>query len=447
MDMYLNSNDADLKKLTLSAGNTVNNCTFDLYAYKIGSSEVYVMSYATGNGGVAAVEYHLKGEGLAPYDNAIHTNSVISGHFQGSVNVAGSIYSRGTLDMGANIKIVNNYQTGHHPLVPGDTLYDILIQETDLDTKVRVKGGDLLFGSASTQVGYAGSGNTVAGIYVDGTSEAVPGVNAWSDEYTSEVPDLPMPSILDGLNDHHGASTISACIASEGYTGNDAAVAMSLYAAWATGTGCWSTSRGAVYDGNITIDKDTSSGWLVGPDGNGNGMEYTAPPGGVGLGTITIQGTVVVNGDFTFGDNKIDGLKYTASGANTGSGSDAAEGASLVVNGNFTADGQFYADQGYLKGALYPATNDINSLGVVVHGDVSFSGHNDDTITGFFFSDGQVNFNKQAKFAGTVIGDLVNYAQVPDVYQVPRLKLYMPPAIPGGTGTFKLTQREWRRVY
>jgi hypothetical protein len=118
-----------------------------------------------------------------------------------------------------------------------------------------------------------------------------------------------------------------------------------------------------------------------------------------------------------------------------------------VVNGDFVADGEFYPPDGYLKGTLSPGTNDINSLGVVVHGSVDFEGHNDDTHAGFFFCDGQVNFNKQSKFAGTVIGDLVNYAQVPDVYQVPRLKLYLPPAIPGGTGVMKLTNREWRRVY
>jgi len=451
LDMYLSSPDTKLKRLTLAGGNTVQNNVFDLYIYKVSSTEVYIMSHAYGNGGTAAVEYHLKATGLAPYDNAIYTASGISGHFQGSVNVAGSVYSRGTLDMGANVNIVNNYQTGHHPLGPGDTLYDILNQETDLDTKVRVRGGDLLFGAASTQVGYSGSGNAVEGIYVDGASQAVPGVNAFADEFSSEVPDLPMPSILDGLRDEHGDAFIDACIASEGYTGNDAAIAMSLYADWAAGgTGCWTTDRGGVYTGNITIDKNTPTGWLVGPDANGNGMYYTAPPGGVGLGNVDIQGTVVVNGNFTFGDNKIDGLTYTASGADTGSGSDPVEGASLVVNGNFNAVGEFYPPDGYLKGtslAPPPASNDVNSLGVVVHGDVSFSGHNDDVLAGFFFCDGQINFNKQAKFAGTVIGNLVNYAQVPDVYQVPNLKNYLPPAIPGGTGTVQLTNREWRRVY
>jgi hypothetical protein len=83
----------------------------------------------------------------------------------------------------------------------------------------------------------------------------------------------------------------------------------------------------------------------------------------------------------------------------------------------------------------------------VTTGDVTFTGHNDDVHAGFFFVEGQTNFNKQSKFAGTVISNLVNYAQVPDVYQVPNLKNYLPPAIPGGTEVRVLARREWRRVY
>jgi hypothetical protein len=449
MDMYLNSNDSKLKKLTLGGGHTVDMNTFDLYIYKQSPTEAYVMSYAHGNGGIAAVEYHLRVSSLAPYDNAIFTNHGIAGHFNGSVNVAGSIYSHGTLDIGANVKIANNYQTGHNPPSPGDTLYDLIIQETDLDTKVRVKGGDLLIGSASTQIGDAGAGNAVEGIYVEGVNEATSTGTHYADNWETDVPNLPMPNILDGLRDEHTDAFIDACIASEGYAGNDEAVALSLYEAWTTGAGCWlgDPTRGVVIGGDIVIDKNTAD--FSYDDGNGNGLFYTAPAGGEGLGEIKIQGTVVINGDFVFGDNKIDGLLYEATGANTGTGSDQSEGASLVVNGNFTANGEFYPPEGYLKGIDSPTTNDINSLGVVAIGNVDFEGHNDDTIAGFFFcnKDSQVNFNKQVQFAGTVIADLVNYAQVPDVYQVPNLKNYLPPAIPGSDSIKRLTRREWRRVY
>jgi hypothetical protein len=41
----------------------------------------------------------------------------------------------------------------------------------------------------------------------------------------------------------------------------------------------------------------------------------------------------------------------------------------------------------------------------------------------------------------------VNFSQVPDVYQVPNLKNYLPPGVPGGQNVIKLTKREWRRVY
>jgi len=447
MDMYLNSNDANLKELTLAGGHTVNNCTFDLYIYKNGSSEAWVMSRASGNTGVAAVEYHLAVEDLSPYNNAIFTGAGVSGHFQGSVNVAGSIYSRGTLDLGANVHVNNNYDDMRAGKTWTDNpiLNSILTYESDLDTKIRVKGGDLTIGAASTQIGYAGTDNTIAGIYVDGATNIETVGTHYYDEYQSEVPDVPMPTILDGLYGELGETFVDACIASEGYTGDISAVATSLYADWATGTGCFTDSRGVVIPGDIIIDKNTVS--FAYTDAAGNGLIYVAPPGGIGTGDLTVQGTVVIEGDLTFGDNKLDGLNYIATGADTGLGSDAADGGTLFLDGNFTADGVFYPGDGYLMGDLYPGTNDINSLGIVTTGDVTFTGQNDDAHVGFFFAEGQVNFNKQSKFAGTVIAGLVNYAQVPDVFQVPNLKDYLPPAVPGGQSVMKLTQREWRRVY
>lgn len=452
LDMYIDGNDTNLKKLTLSGGHTVNNCTFDMYIYKKTSNEAYIMSYAHGNGGMAAIEYHLAVDDLSPYNNAIFTGAGVSGHFQGSVDIAGSIYSRGTLDIGSNVKIANNYQTGHHPIAVGDTLYDILEQETDLNTKLRVKGGDLTIGAASTQVGYAGADNSIAGIYVDGATNIDSVGTHYYDEHTSEVPDVPLPSIYDGLREvfTDAGLDLDACIATKSGA-NDAAIATSIYADWAEGSGCMSSepSTGAVFDGDIVLDKNSVDGWIVGPV-NGNGVYYDAPPGGNGMGEITVQGTAVITGDLIFGDNKLDGLNYNASGADTGLGSEPADGATLYVGGNFTANGQFYPDTGYLKGtdlSTPPATNDVNSLGVVTPNDVTFTGHNDDVHAGFFFAGGQVNFNKQSKFAGTVIGGLVNYAQVPDVYQVPNLGSYLPPGVPGGQTIVKLTSREWRRVY
>jgi hypothetical protein len=261
--------------------------------------------------------------------------------------------------------------------------------------------------------------------------------------------------MLDGLRGDHTQAFIDACITTMGYAGNDAAIAMSLYADLANGANCWSAdpSIGAVHVGDITLDKNTASGWLVGPDVNGNGIYFdqrAAGPGNgaAGMGRITVQGTAVVTGNFVFGDNKLDGLHYDVTGADTGSGSDPTDGGSLVVGGNFSGSGSFYADNGYLKGDdVVGIPNSVNSLGVVTPGTVTFDGSNTDVYTGMFFADTQVNFNKQAKFAGTVISGIVNYAQVPDVYQVPNLKNYLPPGVPGGQTVVRLSTREWRRVY
>ena len=448
LDMYLSSPDSNLRQLTLGGGNGVNNLTFDLYVYKIGATEVYVMSHAYGNGGTAAIEYHLAVEDMSPYNNAIFTGAGVSGHFQGSVNVAGSIYSRGNLDMGANVKITNNYTTGHHPLAAGDDLYDMLPAVTDLDTKVRVKGGDLTISAPSAQVGYAGTDNSVTGIYVDGATNIDVTGTHYYDEYTSEVPDVPLPSIYDGLREVFDGlgSDLDTCIASKSGA-NSAAIATSIYADWANGTGCLSaqSSTGMVVnasDFGSPAVIDGSTGNLSYDDGAGNGMFFDDATD-----TLTIKGNVVILGDLNFGQtNGNDNITYEVYGDNSG-GFAQADGGTLYCSGDLGIRGNFSPDKdkGYLKGVT--GVDDINSLGVVTPGDITFTGKNGNIHAGFFFAEGQVNYNKQSKFAGTVIAGLVNFSQVPDVYQVPNLMNYLPPGVPGGQTIVKLTSREWRRVY
>ncbi|MDF1525562.1 MAG: pilus assembly PilX N-terminal domain-containing protein [bacterium] len=448
LDMYISSPDANLKKLTLSGGHGVNNLTFDLYIYKVGSSEAYVMSNAYGNGGMAAIEYHLAVEDMSPYNNAIFTGAGVSGHFQGSVNLAGSIYSRGTLDVGANVQVTNNYTTGHHPLAPGDALYDMLPAVTDLDTKVRVKGGDLNIESTSAQIGYAGTDNRIEGIYVDGATNIDAVGTHYYDEHTSEVPDVPLPSIYDGIREifDDNSLNLDTCIAAKSGA-NDAAIATSIYADWVSGTGCASSlsSSGMVInasDFGSPAVIDGSTGNLTYDDGAGNGMYFDDATD-----TLTIKGNVVILGDLKFGQsNGNDDITYEVYGDNSG-GFSQADGGTLYCSGDLEIRGGFSPDpsKGYLKGVT--GVDDINSLGVVTPGDITFTGKNDNIHAGFYFAEGQVNFNKQSKFAGTIIGGLVNFSQVPDVYQVPNLKNYLPPGVPGGQTIVKLTSREWRRVY
>ena len=447
LDMYTSSPDSSLTQLTLGGGHTVNNLTFDLYLFRVSTDEVYVMSHAYGNGGMAAIEYHLAMDDLSPYNNAIFTGAGVSGHFQGSVNLAGSIYSRGTLDMGANVKITNNYSTGHHPLAPGDDLYDMLPTVTDLDTKVRVKGGDLTLSSTSAQIGYSGPNNHVEGIYVDGaTNVDAVGTHYYGDppNLSSEVPDVPLPTIYDGLRevfDGLGAD-LDTCIAAKS-GGNDAAIATSIYADWASGTGCLSAqpSTGMVINAS-DFGGLIEQGDVIPPydDGAGNGFFFDGD-------TITIKGNVVILGDLNIGQsNGNDTIRYEAYGDSSG-GFAQADGATLYCSGDLGIRGDFSPDptKGYLKGIT--GVDDINSLGVVTPGDITFEGKPGNIHAGFYFADGQINFNKQSKFAGTVIGGLVNFSQVPDIYQVPNLQNFLPPGVPGGQNIIMLTSREWRRVY
>jgi hypothetical protein len=320
---------------------------------------------------------------------------------------------------------------------------------TDLDTKVRVKGGDLTLNSTSAQIGYSGADNHVEGIYVDGATN----VDAVGTHYygtppnlSSEVPDVPLPSIYDGLREIFDGlgENLDTCIASKSGA-NDAAIATSIYADWASGTGCLSSepSTGMVIDATTFGSLiDGSTGDLNFADGAGNGLFFDDATD-----TLTIKGNVVILGDVDFGQsNGNDTITYEVYGDSSG-GFSQADGGSLFCSGDIGIRGDFRPDpnKGYLKGIT--GVDDINSLGVVTPGDITFEGKPGNIHAGFYFADGQVNFNKQSKFAGTVIGGLVNFSQVPDVYQVPNLKNYLPPGIPGGQNIIKLTSREWRRVY
>lgn len=456
MDMYLNS--PAVWRLNFTGGTSVGKGSYQLYLYKVSPTEVYLMSYATGLGGVAAVEYHLKVEDLSPYNNAIFTGAGITGHFQGSVDLAGSIYSRGNISASGNLGFYNNYADAHNGL---GGLSGLLPAVTDLDAKIRVKGGDFTLGG-SASVGTSSADGAYSNINVDGTM-TWGSQTSYYDEFSSEVPDVPMPTILDGLNGEFGSAFISNCIASEGYGGSDSNIAREIYEDWATGTGCFATSDsvGVVINSDVTISGSTASFSNV--DAYGNGISWSKPSK-----ILTIQGNVVINGALSLGGGGGcghggggmmgggGGMEYIAVGpASSTTGSDPEAGATLFVRDSTTINGDFKALGGYLKGG----TN-TNSLGVVTPADITFTGHSGgmmggmmggggggDAYTGFYYAATQINFNKQAKFGGTVIGGVVNFAQVPDMFQVPALKNYLPPGVPGGYNVLSFTDRDWKRVY
>ncbi|MDF1535217.1 MAG: pilus assembly PilX N-terminal domain-containing protein [bacterium] len=462
--MYIDGNDAlgNLKKVTLGGGHTVNNCTFDLYIYNLGDNEVWVLSHAYGNGGTAAVEYYLRVDNVAPYDNAIFSGSGIHGKPQGSVNIAGSIYSRGTLSLGANNNIHNLYGGGSWPggTMTGN-LESLLKPEYDLEAKVRVNGGNLEVDAASTQLGDSvmdtstGVKGSLAGVYVDGENQAAGlwGDPHYIDDYQQEVPDVPMPNVLDGLKGKppagFGEAFINNCITTQGYTGSDAAVATSLYADWANGEGCWaaSDSVGVVFDASTIAGSanliDSSTAAFAFSDGLGNGI-FWDPAAGT-YGKLTIKGTVVIEGDLQIGKgNGQDDIEYEAYGP--GPAFAQTTGSTMFCNGNMLFNGTFAppAGSGYLKG---DTGDDINSLGVITPGNITFNGGPSDFFTGFYFAGNETTFMGQASLAGTTITKAANFEQVPDLFQVPNLKMYRPMGVPGGSDLFLLDKREWRRVY
>ena len=147
MDMYLDGNLASgVRKLTFTnGGSTVGHASYDLYMYTPNPTEVYLLSHSQSQDGAAAVEYHLRTNNDAPYANAVFSESGITINNKGAsgserlMTIAGSIYTRGNLNIASGQKITNNYQDADIPA----ELAGIIADVDDLAARVRVYGGHL----------------------------------------------------------------------------------------------------------------------------------------------------------------------------------------------------------------------------------------------------------------------------------------------------------------
>ncbi len=446
LDMWLSSPGVQAWSFTGPGGrggNAVGRATYRIYSWAPDANEIYLLSYATQPDAVAAVEYHLKVEDLSPYMNAIFMGGGLSGTVQGNVNIHGSIYSNGPLAFTGNVGIGNNYtnDVGSGPAL-GAQIFNYPSGD-DLEAKVRVRGGDLDLGG-SAQVGASGAGppkHSVAGVYVDGD---IPASGVYADEITHQVPNIPMPSVLDGLKNEYGATFIDTNFPGT----SDTIRARLAYTALINGTGVFAgtppevTSSGYVIKRSLTFSSSGPDSFSS-LDALGNGMIWNKAAG-----TLQIIGNVLVKGTLTI-DRAV---TYTSMGAYLGpSGTGVPPpnqselGAMIYVTGDVTLKNSFTppSGSGYLNGGAQ-----TNSLGVATPGNLTFAGTGGSKIaTGFYFTSGQTTFSKQWKVMGTMITGTAKFDQVPDIFQVPALKDYLPHGMPGGQQVLNFTGREWRRVY
>ncbi len=472
MDMYLDGNSASqVRKLTFTNGGTTQGAsTYELYMYSSNSMDVYLMSYASGPNGIAALEYHLDAEDNSPYNNAIFSVTGLNGKVNGNVNVSGSVYSQGYMEFGGTAGITNNYTDGG--ILAG--LAAMIPNITDLDAKVRVKGADLK-AKGSAHIGTINADGAVSDIQVDGnfTSDAP----YYADNVGSEVPNLALPDILDGLEgEFPGVSTDPA------YSGISDVVdrAMAIYKDLIRGVNGFAAA--ATYASTVPAGNITSKGvvldnaWLAGcepakldcdndPGGDGsgdpgeieiatctpdftcvdslgNGISYNS-----GTNVVTFIGMVYVDEEFEIDKN----TTYISKGAfvDDGFGNPVApanqdeQAAVVIAAEEVEFQAQFVPDSGgYLKGG-----SDTNSIGFISGAEIHIEGSPGDLVTGMFYSAGEFEVEKQIQIAGTLIAGEFEFDQVPDIYQIPAMKNYLPKHMPGTNSILTFKSREWRRVY
>ena len=489
MDMYLDGDSASqMRKLTFTNGGTsLGNSTYELYIYSPSNDEVYLMSYANGPNGTAALEYHLATEDNSPYNNAIFSGTGLRGrtiHFPwfglvtGRINVSGSIYSQGFMELGGSSAIANNYtDAGINPVLEA-----MIPSVTDLNAKVRVKGADLkLRGNA--HIGTSNTNGAVSDIQVDGNFSS--NKPYFADNVGAEVPNVAMPGILDGLESEYPG--VSADPAYSGI-GDKTERAMAIYKDLIRGVNGF--AAGATYASTVPSGTITSKGvvldsnWLAGcepakldcgfhggdlgqleiklctpsvqcVDSLGNGVTYESATH-----VVTVSGTVYADDRFKIGIGR--NVTYVSKGAfvDDGFGNPVAppnqdEQAALVVAhkkveimANFIPD-----NGGYLKGG-----SNTNSIGFISGQEIQIRGipWNMALVSGMFYTPGEIKIGHHAQIAGTLIGGKFRFDwlpfvfpwfQAPAVFQAPALKSYLPQYMPGNQSILSFKNREWRRVY
>ena len=464
VDMYRDGDSASkVRRLTFTNGGTsVGNSSYELYIYSPGNSEVYLLSYASGPQGVAAVEYHLDTDDLSPYNNAVFSGTGVNPEGDGvNLNISGSLYTNGQVQLSGNSTITNNYTDGGI----GASLASMLPPVTGLNTNVRVKGGNLTL-TDNAQIGTATASppGAVNNIQVDvNFNSAQP---YYANNVGTDVPNIQMPTILSGLEAQYPGISSSAT-----YSGisnlNDRAWA--IYKDLIRGqngfapSGTYAdpnatvTSQGVVLDNSIWDCHDGGE-WKTGKlsirdctanfsylDSLGNGIAYDAATK-----VVTFTGMVLFSDEFKM--DVTGGLTYVSKGAfidsagmTTAPTNQNQQAAMVIAQKELEIKSSFTPDNGgYLQGG-----NMTNSIGFVGGQEIELepNGGANATITGFFYTPGEMKVEHTVQVAGTLIGGQFEAEDNASIFQVPALKNYLPTYMPGAQTIVALRNREWRRVY
>jgi len=476
-----------VRKLTFAnGGTTMGNSTYELYLYSPSNSEVYLLSYASGSIGTAAVEYHLDTEDLSPYNNAVFTGTGINpgehGHHDdhSTMNIAGSIYSQGQVTLGTDSLVVNTYADSGCD----STLTDMLPTVTSLNTKVRVKGGALSLND-NAAVGTPNSNGSISEIQADAGFNQGSATN-YVDAVGTGTPNIPMPGILDGLDaDFPGVSSDPT------YSGisNDVDRSMAIYNDLVRGLNGFApggtyadpnatvTSKGVVLDGDLTGIIEGGAGCSADvldshceatghredgdieiqqctpsfscKDSLGNGIEWDATNHELIITGVVMMGKKldIKNVDFTVNYTSMGG--FIDSAGATVTPADQNEQAALVVA---VKDIKIKSSFVPANGAYLQGGDNTNAIGFIGGKEIELEadehhGTGDAIVTGMFYTPGEIELEHGTQVAGTLIGGEFKAEDNPSVCQVPAMKNFLPRYMPGANSLLAFKSREWSRKF
>ncbi len=465
--------------------------------------KIVVRSTGMLRGAKRTIEANLKvamnGGGVDP--GAVFSGSPLNGgaKITGNVTFRGSIYVKGraeidTLVLGGSAGVFNNYeqdgvlgsQIDAYLKARIPEIYDSELGMENLDARLYVYGGDLVLGGNS----YTGKSQAVLtdrqplnGVYVGGTTSGASHVVADEEVLSAaDVPDIAFPGMLDWFEVNDDPNDVSYYRAAyPAYT--DTELAMRMYEDAARDLGYYSGASDNLEGIYLAPDELDDSGtdlkggekMLFRPSSDGYKLQidkdvrsFSVTRGSCKIEwdkdtrILAFTGSPIIYVDDPSRTSYDDVIMDLANDTGTVDANKIQyTGAATFVAKGIVEMGKGVAN--YDSGAGQRRFPNTDFLSILTPDKISFSSTNGADFTGYFYGETEIYFSKQVKIAGALVSNLITYANVPDVYEVPELIYALPAGVPGGPGdgsggsgtgiwtiVFRYIEGEiqpWREVY
>ncbi|MFA5259732.1 MAG: hypothetical protein WC450_00725, partial [Candidatus Omnitrophota bacterium] len=375
------------------------------------------------------IQVYARMTSVSPWDNAIFAGTgsdpgTGATTIAGCVNISGSVHILGTglsstdyaVELGGTAELIgNNYSAlaadlrRRLPALP-TTVYNGETVET-LSAVLRVKHGLVgLDGSSSVGVSDV-SGNSVketadSVFSTDGFSGTGGSANVYSDNGWSNAYDMGDEISFPSLSDPYGG------YASYQQYLRDNALVISDPADLALLANITSASNFTLSDANGSISMD-------------------------GSGNLTVDGIVYVEGG---------GMTLGGAGDIVYTGK-----ASILVTGNIAVETNLVTPAVPIGGEhnfpFVPSTGAENIIGFMTPNNIALGTSSQLDVMGLFYGENKISINKQTDLMGSVVTNFFDLTgQVPNIYQVPEAKNYLPPGMIGSSGGWSMALLSWQRL-